>query len=146
MLHDERLATPRSGEIAAKVIDGEAIIMNLSNGMYYSMDQVGAAIWTLAESGHTVGRIGEVLAARFGIDRQTANRDVADLIEHLASEELVVVSENGGSHGAPADAPIPEFDEGQPYTPPVLNRYDDMADLLALDPPMPGLAGTGFDG
>ena len=35
---------------------------------------------------------------------------------------------------------MPAFDgTPQPYTVPVLNSYKDMSELLALDPPMPGL-------
>jgi len=39
-------------EVTATVIDGEAIMINLSSGVYYSTDAVGARIWELAtESG-----------------------------------------------------------------------------------------------
>ena len=32
---------PNSDGVASKIVDGEAILINLSNGMYYSMDAVG---------------------------------------------------------------------------------------------------------
>ena len=35
---------PNKEEVAAKVMDGEAILINLSNGIYYSMDKVGAVV------------------------------------------------------------------------------------------------------
>ena len=34
-------------EVVSKVIDGEAIIINLTNGVYYSIDKAGARIWDL---------------------------------------------------------------------------------------------------
>lgn len=145
MISDETRVTPRSGEIAAKVIDGEAIIMNLSNGLYYSMDPLGAAVWTMAQSGLSVGRIAEALAEHFDLGWDAALRDVEELVAHLVSEELVDVAAGGASPTGEANGPVPDFAAELPYSPPVLNRYDDMADLLALDPPMPGLAGTGFN-
>ena len=37
---------PNVAEVAAKVMDGEAILINLANGMYYSMDGAGGFLWT----------------------------------------------------------------------------------------------------
>ena len=36
-----------SGAVAAEVIDGEAIMINLANATYYSIAGVGAFIWEL---------------------------------------------------------------------------------------------------
>ena len=55
----------------------------------------------------------------------------------LLQEGLVVPAEGGSLS---AVEPIPGSGAGrQPFTPPALNKYTDMADLLALDPPMPVL-------
>jgi hypothetical protein len=131
---DSRFA-PNASDIAAKVIDGEAIIMNLSNGLYFSMDKVGALIWESVEAGHSVQEIGDLVQGRFAVDPETAQADVARLLEELLAEDLVQTKDGEGS-GEPVDF------NGEPradYIPPVLNKYSDMADLLALDPPMPGL-------
>jgi hypothetical protein len=122
-----------SGEVAAEIIDGEAIIMNLSSGMYYSMDRVGAVLWEWLARGHTMEEIVEGLSARFAVAPSVARADVETLFGQLIQEGLVQVAASGGEHlGRPAPA------EGLlPYQPPQLNRYGDMAELLALDPPMP---------
>jgi hypothetical protein len=46
-LHDH--LRPHTEEVAAKGIDGEAILINLSNGIYYSLDNVGGLIWELID-------------------------------------------------------------------------------------------------
>ena len=51
-LHD--CFRPREEEVASKVIDGEAIIINLANGVYYSMDKVGALVWERVQAGYTL--------------------------------------------------------------------------------------------
>ena len=48
---------PNGEEVAAKVMDGEAILINLSNGMYYSMDKVGGFIWELIEGGYSIQQV-----------------------------------------------------------------------------------------
>jgi hypothetical protein len=35
--------------IAHEIIDGEAIIVNLENGNYYSLNKTGAEIWNFIE-------------------------------------------------------------------------------------------------
>ena len=62
-----------------------------------------------------------------------------ELIQDLVQENLVVASENSN----PALGSFaPEQKDKLPYELPKLNIYRDMGDLLALDPPVPGLGDT----
>jgi Coenzyme PQQ synthesis protein D (PqqD) len=123
-------------DVAAKVIDGEAVVLNLVNGMYYSTDGVGAAVWTLLDRAPTSDEIVDALVARYDVPDAEARADVERLVGELLRENLVVV-------GAPASDAPPRAEEHRvptaPYQSPVLNSYRDMGDLLALDPPMPDL-------
>lgn len=136
MLAPETRFRVQVADVAAKVIDGEAIIMNLSNGLYFSMDKVGAAVWELMENGHSVGEMADTLGSHFAVDSETVQGDVVRLLEQLVAEGLINKGEvtPAGTMELPSDV--------GPYAAPVLNKYSDMADLLALDPPMPGLGDT----
>jgi Coenzyme PQQ synthesis protein D (PqqD) len=128
----------REEEVASKVIDGEAIIINLANGVYYSMDKVGALVWDLLQTGYTLEEVIAAVTGQYEVSREQAESDVRDLVQELVQENLVVASENGAA--APAQA-APGQDK-LPYELPKLNIYRDMGDLLALDPPVPGLGDT----
>jgi hypothetical protein len=130
---------PRSEEVAAKVIDGEAIIINLANGVYYSMDKVGAFVWDLLQAGHTLENVIAAVAGHYDVSRQQAELNVEELVQELVQENLVISSENGKPAAAQASTEQPEK---LPYELPKLNIYRDMGDLLALDPPVPGLGDT----
>ncbi len=134
MLDSSTRLRPNTDDVAAKVIDGEAIIMNLSNGLYFSMDSVGSAVWEMVETGQSIDEMTSTLDARYDVDEEVIRDDVNRLLAELLTEELVLVTETGPS------SPSSERGEADhPYSSPTLNKYDDMADLLALDPPMPGL-------
>jgi hypothetical protein len=135
-LHD--CFRPREEEVASKVIDGEAIIINLANGVYYSMDKVGALVWDLLQAGHTLEEIVVGVTGRYDVAREQAESNVQDLVQELVQENLVVSTENG----AAAPAQDMEHQDRLPYEIPKLNIYRDMGDLLALDPPVPGLGDT----
>ena len=134
MLTLQSRLSPNKDEVAAKVMVGEAIMINLSNGTYYSMDGVGGAIWELIEREHSLQEMAAVLVARYDVETDGAQADVERLAAQLVEENLVLPYE-----GEPAQKePPPELENNLPYESPSLNIYRDMADLLALDPPMPG--------
>jgi len=139
MLNLQARYRPRDEEVASKVIDGEAIIINLGNGIYYSMDKVGALIWDLLQSGCMLEEIIRAVTGEYDVSREQAESNVCQLVQELIQENLVVSTENG--------IPLPtadQFDhqEKATYETPKLNIYRDMGDLLALDPPVPGLGDT----
>jgi Coenzyme PQQ synthesis protein D (PqqD) len=121
-------------EISAKVVDGEAVIINLSTGVYYSLTGSGALVWALLERGHGRGAIVDELSRRYGIDAERAGADLDELLATLGAEALIAETD---SRADPSPSEL-DFPAGG-YEPPTLEKYADMADLLALDPPMPGL-------
>jgi hypothetical protein len=128
---------PRQEDVTASVIDGEAIIINLGNGFYYSMDQVGALIWELIEAQHSVEEMAGAIIARYEVSAEQAHADVARLLADLCRENLVVALPDGVSTNAMGE---PAQRERLRYESPTLNIYRDMGDLLALDPPTLGLS------
>src|SRR2546426_3422603 len=77
-------------EVAAKVIDGEAIIINLANGIYYSMDKVGALIWETLAEGHSLAEVTVAVLARYDIPQEQAEADVQKLAAELVQGNLLV--------------------------------------------------------
>jgi hypothetical protein len=130
---------PRENDVAAKVMDGEAIIINLANGVYYSMDKVGGLIWELVERKYSLEEMITATVAQYDVTRGQAQADIEELIDELLRESLVTVSEDGPK----SDGKRELMQQTRlPYETPRLNTYRDMGDLLALDPPVPGLAET----
>jgi len=127
---------PNNEDVGAQVIDGEAIIINLSNGMYYSLDNVGGKVWEMIEDGSSLAEMTEVITSLYKVPGEQVNADVERLVEELVKENLVTVSEEGPTRN---EKPELEPQHIRPYDTPTLKIYRDMADLLALDPPTPGL-------
>ena len=128
---------PNINEIAAKLVEGEAVLINLANGMYYSMDQVGGFVWSLIEKEQSLDAISAAVAQRYAVDEKKVSEDLAALTDKLIDEQLVVLVE-GPANGTPPTADPAPPDEV--YAAPQLNKFDDMAELFALDPPLPKLS------
>ena len=134
-LHDESCLRANARDVASKVVDGEAILINLVNGLYYSMDKVSGFIWSLIANGSSVDRMVSAVSAHYTVPEAQARADVQRLVRELLAENLITV----GDDALPAPAGEASDLPPQPYETPVLARYDDMADMFALDPPLPEL-------
>lgn len=123
-------------QVAAKVMDGEAILINLGTGVYYSLRASGGFIWSLIERQPSIAQIARCVAEHFEVDEAAAAADVLGLCDKLCAEGLALCS----PLAAPAAA-LPSATVGrQPYEVPTLEKYTDMAEMFALDPPLPGMS------
>lgn len=137
MLNAEIRLSTNEEQVAAKVMDGDAILINLSNGLYYRMGGAGGWIWSLIENQHSVGEITEILSKHFAVAADDVLPDIQRMASELLDEELIrtIDARTAASENAPVVSDLPAS-----YEPPILEKYSDMADMFALDPPLPGLA------
>lgn len=73
-------------------LDGEAAVLNLSTGIYYGLDKVGATIWQLIQTPASVAAIRDALVIRYQVDSATAQADLASFLDEMMNEGLVELS------------------------------------------------------
>jgi hypothetical protein len=123
-----RIASPK---IISDVIDGEAILVNLASGDYYSLDPVGRDIWELMLAGLSAEAIADELARRYSGDSGEIRGSVGQFFHRLEAESLVVPGCDGVATGT---EPAAHRADRPAFSPPALVKYTDMEDLLTLDP------------
>lgn len=123
-------------QVSAQILDGDAVMINLSNGFYYSMSNVGAFIWERMVGGYTLDAIVDSLTQRYDVSVERARADLEALVAQLLEENLVLPA-NAEPQLSETSSPVNE--PKLPYAPPMLDIYRDIGHLVALDPPMPGL-------
>jgi hypothetical protein len=122
-----RIKTP---EVVYETIEGETVIINLENGLYYSLsNQTGVDAWSLVEAGVDFPTMSASLAGHYAQDEQVVNSDLRDFIILLQQEGLIEVDQ----HVQDSPAVSLKAHDGQ-YQPPIIERFSDMQDLLLLDP------------
>jgi len=121
-----------SAQVISEIIDGEAVMINLTTGNYYSLNETGAEIWEAIERSESVDRVVAALAARYRADRDEIERAVGLMIEELEREELIVRAE-ATENGTPPE-PDTSSAPAAPFAPPRLEKHTDMQDLILLDP------------
>ena len=78
------------GRISCKLAD-EAVILNLSNSVYYGTDAVGANIWELLQEGRTVAAIRDVLLEEYEVKPERCEQDLKSFLCKLREEGLIEV-------------------------------------------------------
>ncbi len=112
--------------------DGEVALINLQTGTYYSLVGAGRLLWPHLVAGATAAQLVAVLGRRCtGTGDGTAadvERFLGELVtEGLVQQEAADVASDAASLDSDADAPVP-------YEAPALERFDDLQELLLLDP------------
>lgn len=119
----------RRPDVVSEEIEGEVVVVHLVKGLYYSLQGSAAAIWEQLLLGVPVSAVGERLAPRYLIERSQLDQAVAQFASQVLSEGLL--AERAAPPSLPAVAPN---GPAQAFQAPVLERFDDMQELLVLDP------------
>jgi hypothetical protein len=116
------------------IIDGEAVLVHLGSGSYYSIDRVGADVWSSLEKGASLGQIVDEVLRRYEGSREDITQGVATLLVELQKEELILPAAAEKPQESPSTAASAQEIEKASFQPPRLQKYTDMEDLLLLDP------------
>ena len=118
-----------ASHVVHETIDGEAILIHLGTGTYYSLDGVGAEVWGLLAAGADRETMLAAAGQRYDGDPTEVERGLASLVGELLREGLLVEGEPQPT------ADPPRLPSGQvPFAPPVLNIYTDMQEFMLVDP------------
>jgi hypothetical protein len=75
-------------------VAGEAVILQLKDGMYYGLNPVGASVWKLIQSPQTIRAIRQAILDEYEVDEATCQRDLLALLKDLHANRLIEVSKS----------------------------------------------------
>lgn len=80
-------------DVVWRLVDGEVVLLNVTTGLYYSLDPIGSRIWALVPAeGVSLGGVRDGLLAEYDAPEDQIDRDLAALFTHLIDTGLVVTS------------------------------------------------------
>ena len=82
-----------AGEFLDSEFGTEVVILNLKDGVYYGLEDVGARIWTLLREPVTIAAIREVLVSEFEVEAARCERDIRKLLGELAARGFLQIRE-----------------------------------------------------
>lgn len=124
-----------SARIIHENIDNETLIIDAETGIYYVLRGSGAEIWELISQGVDLAALNEQLAQRYTMPAEQLQPALQSFLDDLQNAQLITVR-TGQLPLAPiamATMPPPRA-TGSTFTPPELHVFNDMHDLLLIDP------------
>lgn len=114
--------------------DREMVLINLEDGLYYNVSDTGTEILHLLEEGLSVAEILDVLSAHYS-NTEELPALVEGFVAELKEQGILIrplqrasVNRLSGVLAVEPNGTI------RCFAPPVLNRYDDMQEILLIDP------------
>ena len=76
-------------DVLSTQLGSEQVMLNLRDGTYYGLDEVGAAIWNLLQRPIKVAEICDAIVEGYEVEAERCRRDVVRLLRELMEHGLV---------------------------------------------------------
>jgi hypothetical protein len=115
-------------DTASELFDGELVIAHYGSGLYYSLSEAGALVWQGLRHGLAVDEVTAWLGGHFTAEAAAIPAHVQNFVARLKDEGLLIEVAD-----AVKVSELPAVTT-QKWSEPVLERFDDLQELLLLDP------------
>ncbi|AWV99996.1 PqqD family protein [Arcticibacterium luteifluviistationis] len=114
--------------IAFEQFTDEFVVVNLPEGHYYSLRGTAFFMFQFLTKGSNASSISSALAKHFDISEQDALKESEQFIDALLAHKLLLETEEEVVFN------IPSPEVKSPFLKPEIETFDDMKELLILDP------------
>ncbi len=73
-------------------LDGETILLQMSSGLYYGLNEMGAVIWEMIQTPHQFKEIQDKLLETYEVTPEVCQQEVTRLLRELHEAGLVEVT------------------------------------------------------
>src|SRR6185369_9298672 len=73
-------------------LQGEAVLLNLTTGIYLGLDQIGTRIWQLLQEDGSLHRVMEVMLAEYDVTQEKLAADLLNLVGQMEKQGLLSVA------------------------------------------------------
>lgn len=111
-------------------IDGEVILINLELGLYFSLHKTAAVVWHLLEKKFATDEIISAFVTHYPANSQFIEKNIRDFLKQLLDAKLIKPNDSTQAEALDFNS----IEKPSEFTPPLLETYADMKELLLIDP------------
>lgn len=83
-------------DVMFRNLNDEAVLLDLKNGTYFGLNDVGARTWQLVLEHGRLSEVLEALVGEYVVDRDAAEHDLLALAAQLVARQLALVKPHDG--------------------------------------------------
>ena len=80
-----------AADVVSADLGREKALLSMTDGVYYSLNPVGAMIWDLVQEPHTVEELRDAVVARYDVEPEQCEADVKTMLAKLSGWGLLEV-------------------------------------------------------
>ncbi len=88
---DENTTLKQASNVTFEKVAGEAILIHLDSGTYFSLNKVGTQFWEMLDGSRTIAEQARILAEQYDVDATMVRDDLLELAIAMQDENLVEV-------------------------------------------------------
>jgi hypothetical protein len=88
---ESRISVPE--DVLFRDLDGEAVVLNLTSGKYYGLDETGTRMWTLLAQHGRIDAAFKDLLDEYEVTEEQLRQDLLNLVDELAVHGLLELHE-----------------------------------------------------
>lgn len=86
-------------QVAARIVDGAAVIVLADSGLVQVLDEVGTRVWELMNGSRTVDQIAQTIENEYDVSLAQAQTDVEELAQKLLEARAIVLEDRPSGTG-----------------------------------------------
>ena len=71
------------------VLEGRAVLLHLTTGKYFSLNDVGTRVFALLQGGASIGEIRQTLGAEYEAEQAVIDADLDELLRALEAATII---------------------------------------------------------
>jgi len=79
----------RGNQVIVQKAASDILLLNMEDGHYYSLNEVGGRVWELCDGIHTVSQVVASLASEYETPYLELEKDVMELLEDFRKGKLI---------------------------------------------------------
>jgi hypothetical protein len=119
--------------IQFEIFEDEMVLINVENGLYYNLSKSGSEVIQLVDNGCPIGMLVTTLLGN-SLEATQYRLDIMHFVELLIQEGILVEAEAQSNIDRPTAIQSPIYSSAEAFQVPLLEKYDEVRDLLLIDP------------
>ena len=93
MLPTLQSTVSRNPDIVTNEIDGDMVMMSITEGSFFGLNAVGSAIWHLLETPASIETIIAHVLEKFEVSEEQCQTDILNFIENMINNKTLLINE-----------------------------------------------------
>ncbi|MBS2969641.1 lasso peptide biosynthesis PqqD family chaperone [Metabacillus sp. KIGAM252] len=88
----EHTVVQKQGNLVSDM-NGEKVMLNIENGNYYNLGEIGGAIWERIQNPVSIKELVHQLVSEYDVNEMECEEQVISFLEHMGKENLISIDQ-----------------------------------------------------